>query len=164
MNKRLYHILVVLTFFIFTGLAHAAKIGTQAPDFTLADTGGKPVTLSSFKGKTVVLNFWATSCPPCLAELPSLEKLHREMEKEGVVVIGIALDQEAAPVKEVIKRDTLTFPILIDANKAVYFDSYGLFGLPITLVINKNGTIVDRVIGETAWDSAAMKEKLRKLR
>lgn len=161
------HIITAMLFVALVALATSAiavKIGTPAPDFTLKDTTGKTVTLSSFKGKTVILNFWSTGCPPCLAELPSLERLHRELSKTGVVVIGVAVERDVAAVNEVMARNKLSFPVLIDPDKEVYFDSYALFGLPITLIINKEGTIVERVIGEAAWDSSTMKEKIRNLR
>ena len=147
-----------------TTSAFAVKIGSPAPDFTLKDVTGKTVNLSSFRGKTVILNFWSTSCPPCLAELPSLENLHRELSKSGVVVIGVAVERDVTAVGEVVARKKLSFPVLIDPDKEVYFDSYALFGLPITLIINKDGTIVERVIGEAEWDSSAMKEKVRNLK
>ncbi len=161
------HIIAAILFVALaasTTSAFAVKIGAPAPDFTLKDVTGKAVSLSSFKGKTVILNFWSTSCPPCLAELPSLENLHREMGKTGVVVIGVAVERDVAAVNEVLARKKLTFPVLIDPDKEVYFDSYALFGLPITLIINREGIVVERVIGEAAWDSAAMKEKIRNLR
>jgi len=106
------HIIAAMLFVALsasTTSAFAVKIGTPAPDFTLKDVTGKTVSLSSFKGKTVILNFWSTSCPPCLAELPSLENLHREMGKTGVVVIGVAVERDVAAVNEVLARKKLTF-------------------------------------------------------
>ena len=156
--------LMVISSTCFAGTAFLLKIGLPAPYFTLKETTGKSLTLSSFRGKTVLLNFWSTTCPPCIAELDSLEALHRETATGGLVVIGIALERDAGPVQEVISRKKLTFAVLLDPDKEVYFDSYGLFGLPFTLIINKDGIVVQKVIGEADWNSPAMKEKIRTIR
>ncbi len=143
--------------------AFAVRTGGAAPDFALRDTMGRGVTLSSFRGKVVALNFWASTCPHCLAELPSLENLYRDLRSRGFVVLGVAVERNPAPVKEVIQRKKLTFPVVLDTDNGVYFDSYGLFGLPVTLIINREGIVVERIVGEVQWDSAAMKEELKKL-
>lgn len=164
MTRYLIILMLTVTMLTPATMAFAIKIGTAAPNFTLKDTTGKAVSLSSFRGKTVVLNFWGTNCPPCLAELPSLENLHRELGRSGVEVVGVVLDKDADAVKRIMAHDKLGYPVLLDPGKDVYFDSYGLFGLPITLIISKEGIVVDRVIGEAVWDSPAMKEKIAKIR
>ncbi|HEU0264780.1 MAG TPA: TlpA disulfide reductase family protein [Geobacterales bacterium] len=163
MYSKMTSLLTCLFLLTLVSTASAITIGKPAPDFTLLDTSGRPVTLSSFTGKVVVLNFWATTCPPCLAELPSLEDLHRHLLDRGGMVLGVAIDHDLPAVKEVMARKKISFPVLLDPNKEVSFDSYALFGLPITLIISKEGVVVDRVIGEAAWNSPEMKEKIDKL-
>ncbi len=142
------------------GLACA---GNTAPDFTLTNLEGQKVTLSSYKGKVVVLNFWGTWCEPCKAEMPSLNKLYLEHRDKGLVVFAISIDPSEQNVKSFISQKGYSIPVLIDNNKEVYFDSYGLFGLPVSVIIDRDGTIVQKVIGETAWDSRQMEEKIQKL-
>lgn len=100
MKSALTAAITFLLILVMAGLAQAISLGAPAADFTLSDTSGKAVSLSSFKGKTVILNFWSTTCPPCLAEMPSLENLHNQMGKKGVVVLGIAVEKDVSAVKE----------------------------------------------------------------
>ena len=134
-----------------------------APDFTLTNLEGQKVTLSSYRGKVVVLNFWGTWCEPCKAEMPSLNKLYLEHRDKGLVVLAISIDPSEQNVKSFISHKGYSIPVLIDNNKEVYFDTYGLFGLPVSVIIDRDGTIVEKVIGETAWDSRQMEEKIQKL-
>ncbi len=143
-----------------SGPAHAID---PAPDFTLLNLEGRNVSLSSYKGKVVVLNFWGTWCEPCKEEMPSLNKLYLEHRDKGFAVLAISLDPSEQNVKSFIAEKGYSFPVLLDKNKEVYFDKYGLFGLPISIIIDRNGAIVQKVIGETAWDSAQMEEKIQKL-
>lgn len=136
---------------------------TSAPDFTLNDIDGKKVNLSEFRGKVVLLNFWATWCGPCRAEMPSLHNLYNEYKDKGFVVIAISADTSEKPVKSFAKELKLSFPILMDKNKAVSFDDYGVLGLPTTFLIDKNGIIIEKIMGEREWDSPQMKEKILKL-
>lgn len=163
MPRLMPSLFLLLLLLSFPTVSGAIGIGKPAPDFTLTDTNGISVSLSSFKGSVVILNFWSTTCPPCLAEFPSLEELYRELGKRGLVVVGVAVENDLPAVKKVISRQKLTFPILLDPDKEVYFDSYALFGLPISLIIDKQGNIVDRFIGEVVWTSPKIKEKIGKL-
>ena len=76
------------------------QTGAAAPDFTLEDPGGRQVSLKELKGKVVFLNFWATWCPPCIQEMPTMEKLHQEMEKAGLVILAIDFQESPEEVKE----------------------------------------------------------------
>jgi peroxiredoxin len=152
---------VFCAFLMFSqGAAHAAN---TAPDFTLPNLEGTNVSLSSYKGKVVILNFWGTWCEPCKAEMPSLNKLYLEHRGNGLVVVAISMDKSEKDVKSFISQKGYSFPVLLDKNKEVYFDKYGLFGLPISVIIDRNGMIVQKVIGQTAWDSPQMEDKIRKL-
>jgi peroxiredoxin len=134
-----------------------------APDFTIADLDGHKVKLSSYKGKVVVLNFWGTWCEPCKAEMPSLNKLYLEHRDKGLVVLAVSIDPSEQAVKTFITQKGYSIPVLLDKDKEVFFDTYGLFGLPVSIIIDRNGTIVQKIIGEVAWDSAQMEDKIKKL-
>ncbi len=143
--------------------ALAVKVNSPAPDFTLKDMNGRAVTLAEQRGKAVILNFWSTTCAPCVAEIPGLNTLYRELSGHGLVVIGIALDGSAEPVRELIARLRLAYPIVLDSDKEVYFDSYGLFGQPISVLIDRNGTVVEQIIGQVDWLSPKIRQKVQNL-
>lgn len=144
-------------------ISQPAAAGNVAPDFTLPNLEGVNVKLSLYKGKVVVLNFWGTWCEPCKAEMPSLNKLYLEHRDEGLVVLAISIDPSNQNVKSFIQQKGYSIPVLLDRDKEVYFDTYGLLGLPVSVIIDRDGTIVQKVLGETPWDSPQMEEKIQKL-
>lgn len=164
---RFLHAVALLVFlttaFNSANAASAATAGAAAPDFTLPEIGGKKVSLSEYKGKAVVLNFWATWCAPCKAEMPSLNELYLELRNKGLVVLAVAVDSSDKPVRSFAAENKLAFPVLIDKEKEVHFDSYAVMGLPTTFLIDKKGVIVERIIGERDWSSPMMQEKVSKL-
>lgn len=122
--------------------------GFSAPDFTLDLLGGGTVTLSDLRGKPVVLNIWATWCPPCRKEMPAIEKVYRSYKDLGLVVIGLNLtSQDSEPaVSAFIQQLDLTFPIALDRDGSVG-DRYQLMGLPTTFFIDRQGVIQAVVVG-----------------
>jgi peroxiredoxin len=138
----------------------AVRLNTPAPDFSLRDLQGGKQTLSAYKGKVVVLNFWSTTCPPCVQELPSLNELHKEQKQAGLLVLGIALDPAEKPVRELVSKLRLEFPVMLDSNKDVYFDSYGLFGQPVSVIVDRSGLVREKIIGAVEWNSPQVKAKL----
>ena len=153
----------VLIINFIAGPIFAEASGPAAPDFTLADVHGKKVSLSGFSGKVVILNFWATWCGPCEAEMPSLNNLYQEFQSKGLAVIAISVDPTEKSVLSFIAEKKLAFPVLMDKNKEVYFDSYAVMGLPTTFIIDRSGVLIEKIMGEQEWDSAKMKEKILKL-
>ncbi|MFO0753626.1 MAG: TlpA disulfide reductase family protein [Thermodesulfovibrionales bacterium] len=143
--------------------AAAAGPGAAAPDFTLPDAGGKKVSLAEGKGKAILLHFWATWCGPCRAEMLSLSTLYREFRDKGLLVLAVSVDTSAKPVHAFLAEQNIPFPVLLDTEREVYFDTYAVFGLPTSFLINRDGVIAERIVGETAWDSPAVKEKVRRL-
>jgi peroxiredoxin len=154
----------VFTFGISSeNLAFAKTPDSLAPDFTLSDLDGKNVTLSKFRGKVVLLNFWNTWCGPCRAEMPSLNNLFLELKDKGLVVLSISIDTSEEPVRAFISERKIVFPVLMDKKQKVYAKKYFLYGLPVTFLIDKKGIIVEKFIGERDWSSQEMKEKIVRL-
>lgn len=152
---------ILLTCLCFlTNNAAAIQIAKAAPDFSLQDVNGKTYRLSDFKGKTIILNFWSTTCAPCVAEIPSLNNLYRDLKGSGLIVLGISLDRSVKPVKELTDKLQIVYPLLMDSQQDVYFDSYALFGQPVSVVVDRAGMVQEKLIGEVDWSSARVRSKL----
>jgi len=123
-----------------------------APDFLLKDIDGNTVRLQDLKGKVVLLNFWATWCPSCRFEMPSMEALHKELNSQGLAVLAVALRESAEDVRSFYNEHRLSFPALLDHN-AEASDLYETWSLPMSFVINKQGYVVGKVIGYRDWNS-----------
>ena len=134
-----------------------SKPGTQAHAFTLPDPHGKKLSLADFKGKAVVLNFWATWCSPCVAEMPGLIKLHEEYKDKGLIVLGVSADTDVDPVVQMVDRFKITFPIVVDAKGSTVL-KYGARALPTTYLIKANGEMLGYLHGARSWESAAARE------
>ncbi|MDD5438694.1 MAG: TlpA disulfide reductase family protein [Candidatus Omnitrophica bacterium] len=128
-----------------SGHAQQASLG-KATDFELTDINGNPVKLSSYQGKVIILNFFATWCPPCRMEMPDFNELYRERQNE-VVVIGINVGDESVPaIKNFVDRNKLLFPIAKDDGTVN--QAYGPFrAIPVTVVIGKDFNIARQYIG-----------------
>jgi len=118
-----------------------------APDFELKDLNGRVFRLTDYKGRVVLLNFFATWCGPCRQEIPHLLKLRQKFGDQGVEVIGVSLDHEVDTVlKPFIQRYEITYPVLLGTREVV-LDYGGIRGIPTTFVIDHNGTITDYFAG-----------------
>lgn len=134
-----------------TAPAAPVELDAPAPDFSLRNLSGASVSLSDFRGKVVLLNFWATWCPPCKAEMPSMESLYRQMKDDGLVILAVNIEQNGPEtVARFLKENPHSFPILFD-DQAEVQKLYGVYKFPETFVIRKDGTIDDRVIGAIDW-------------
>jgi cytochrome c biogenesis protein CcmG/thiol:disulfide interchange protein DsbE len=136
-----------------TGTSTAGRIpapqkGFLAPDFTLVDPNGNAYHLASLRGKAVLVNLWATWCPPCRAEMPAVEKYYRQYRSHGLVVLGVNATAQDYPLNIVpfVQEYNLTFPILLDETGAVA-QSYQVRSLPSSYFINRDGSIAEVVIG-----------------
>jgi peroxiredoxin len=126
-------------------------IGQTAPDLTLTDMQGQKVSLSQFRGKVVILNFWATWCPPCREEMPSMEKLHLDYQDKGLVMLAVNVEQNGKEVvADFLKKTPYSFPILLDEDQVVQ-NSYGVFRFPESFIIDRNGVVIERIIGARNW-------------
>jgi peroxiredoxin len=138
----------------------APQIGKFAPAFSLTDVNGKKVALSEYSGKVILINFWATFCGPCKAEMPSLNNLFLAFKNDGLIVLAISTDDSEKPVQSFMKEKSIAFPVLMDKDQEVYFDQYGVLGLPTSFLIDRDGIIRDKIRGERVWDAPDMKEKI----
>lgn len=116
-----------------------ATIGNPAPEFTLTDLTGKKVRLSDYSEKVVLIDFWATWCPPCKESIPFLESLYQRYKERGFVVIGISLDEETEIVERFKKRFKITYPILMGEEKTK--KDYRITGLPEMFILERNGNL-----------------------
>jgi peroxiredoxin len=133
---------------------YGLKAGTPAPPFALPVRGGGSVDLASLRGHVVVVNFWATWCPPCVAEMPSLDRLHRALSRDGLVVLGVSVDQDEAALTAFIEKSGgLTLKVLRDPGGAVASGRYLTTGYPETFVIDGAGVIRETYVGPADWDT-----------
>jgi cytochrome c biogenesis protein CcmG/thiol:disulfide interchange protein DsbE len=133
----------------------ASIAGKTAQDFALT-LGGKSEHLSALKGKVVVLNFWATWCPPCVEETPSLNRLEKYIDSRGGMILGVSVDEDAAAYEKFLKDQGVVFSTYRDPSKKSAAD-YGTTIYPETYIIDRHGKIARKFIGAQQWDSAEMR-------
>lgn len=127
-----------------------------APPFELPKLGGGTATLEAFRDRWLLLNFWATWCPPCVAELPALQRLHDTLESSGFSVVALASDREGERVVAPFATElALGFPILMDRRSEV-FQVYGARALPSSFIVDPKGRVVAAAKGEREWDAPDM--------
>jgi peroxiredoxin len=154
------------------GCYHGSKpssIGRAAPDFTLQDSDHR-VTLSQLRGKIVVLNFWATWCPPCVEEVPSLVQMQRKMQDKGVVVLAVSLDDDADDYHKFLKDHAVDLLTVRDSGQrtstgviAPVSEEYGTIKVPETYIIDRNGVIRRKLIGAVDWNQQEILDYLSRL-
>lgn len=127
-----------------------AKSPLDTIDFQLEDLYGTTRSLSSFQGKVVFLNFWATWCGPCRSEMPSMQKLYDELKDEGLEIVAVDLQEGKDQVKRFVDNGKLTFPVLLDKDGQTGA-VYGARSIPTTYLIDRKGSIFARVIGAREW-------------
>jgi len=137
------------------------EIGEPAPDFTLVDLQGKKWTLSELKGQVVFVNFWATWCPPCREEMPSMQKLYNMLPKEKFKMLAILSGDDPALADSFAKKLDLTMPILNDQDNTVGA-AYRLTGVPETFIIDKQGILREKFIGSAQWNAPVHVQMLMK--
>lgn len=143
------------------GSSHPPRIGTSAPDFIVQDTDHK-VELRNFRGKIVVLNFWATWCPPCVEEMPSLVQLEQRLSNKGVAVIGISVDVDGDAYHKFLKDYKVDFLTVRDPDQKTSH-LYGTFKYPETYIIDSKGIVRRKFIGAVDWSSPEIVDFLTKL-
>ncbi len=142
-----------------TDVSAARSGGGAAPSFSLPDLGGRSVSLADFRGKVVVLDFWATWCPPCRREIPDFIALQKQYGTEGLQIVGIALD-EPEKVQAFARQNGMNYPVLLGTDD-VAMRYGGIEGIPTTFIIDRGGRIVNRLEGYRP--RSVFEEEIRKL-
>ena len=136
------------------GLMEPMESKSKAANFNLENTKGEKVSLNDYKGKFVLLNFWATWCAPCRKEMPAMSNLHDDFKDAGLEVVGVHVGPSLAGIKKFLESVPVSFTILIDKDMSLA--SWGVQGLPTTFLINPEGLLIYKAIGEREWDSPEM--------
>ncbi len=121
-------------------------VGTAAEDFRLVDLDGKQQSLSQYRGKVVLVNFWATWCKPCTTEMPAMQATYDKLREKGFVVLAVNELEDEAKVREHIKQHGHTFPVLMDRDNKVA-NQFGVFGLPVSVFIDEKGVVQEYIKG-----------------
>lgn len=147
-------IAIAIVVAVYEGARHASHpkdgrpgaVNSPAASFSLQDLDGKPLNLANYRGKVVLLNFWATWCTPCRAEIPQFVDYQNKYGPQGLQLIGISMEDDAKPVREFYQQFKMNYPVAIgNANLA---ESYGgVLGLPVTFLIGRDGRIAAKYVG-----------------
>ncbi len=150
--KRLAGVLLILAVALTTCAAPdsggpvGVNQGNQARDFALESLAGAEVSLADHAGKVVLVNFWATWCPPCMAEIPELQEAYETYQDEELVVLGINVEEPREIVEPFVQSMGMTYPVLLDENGQV-MEMYRALGLPMSLIVDRQGVIQVRHVG-----------------
>ncbi|GLI39801.1 TlpA family protein disulfide reductase [Geobacter hydrogenophilus] len=153
--RKIFLILPILFLLTLMGCSKEAKPpveGNPAPDFTLNTLNGEVVKLSDLKGQVVIVNFWATWCPPCREEIPSMMRLNAAMAGKPFRMLCVSIDDGGkVAVEEFFRKTGFSLPALMDTDKRAG-KLYGITGVPETFVIDRHGVILKKVVGAMEWD------------
>ncbi len=139
--------MMLLALILLTGMAERPPlVGGPAPDFQLDQLGGPPTKMSDYRGKVVLLNFWATWCAPCKKEMPEMQAAYDALKDQGFVVLALNFGEKAAKAEKLVKEMGLTFPILLDPDVEVA-EQHRVVSLPVTFFIDPKGIIKEQVFG-----------------
>lgn len=148
---------------LYWDVSGAPQIGQEAPDLVFTSFEGKDYKLSDLKGKVVLLNFWATWCPPCREEIPSMENAYKELKDKGFVIVAINIDQGGKKAIIRFKRELpFSFPVALDPE-AKAARTYRVTSIPTNIIIDRQGKIVNKGVGAVNWDSLKARGLLAKL-
>jgi peroxiredoxin len=140
----------------------AVAVGDAAPAFRLTAETGQPVDLNDFRGRFLVLNFWATWCPPCVEEMPSLNQFHKQFAGRGVIVLGVSVDRDREAYQRFLERAGVEFLTVRDPERKVS-RLYGTFKYPETYFIDPQGKVVQKIIGKADWTDPRMFDYMNQL-
>jgi cytochrome c biogenesis protein CcmG/thiol:disulfide interchange protein DsbE len=151
------------------GRSKPSSIGNAAPDFTIQDSEHS-VTLSQYRGKIVVLNFWATWCPPCIEEMPSLVQMQKKMQEKGITVLAVSVDDDVDDYHKFLKDHSIDLLTVRESGQrtdkgvvAPVSSRYGTIKVPETYIIDRNGVIRRKFIGPVDWNQTEIVEYLSRL-
>ncbi len=136
--------------------------GDKAPNFSIVADNGKTVTAKEFGGKLLLLNFWATWCPPCIEEIPGLNEMAQQLGPKGLVVLGVSVDKDEAAYKQFLAKNPLAFLTARDPAETINL-SYGTIQYPESYLIDTNGKVLEKYISSQHWSSPQMLEHVQSL-
>ena len=135
----------------------------DAPEFKLEDQDGNFLKMSDYKGKVVVVNFWATWCPPCRKEMPSMQRAWEILQKEDIMMLAINVGEDSDQIFSFTAEYPVEFPLIMDSDSSVV-KQWKVRGLPTTYIVNPAGQIVYQAIGDREWDAEEILKQIRKLK
>ncbi len=155
---------VLLSLFMgsMTGCKRHAHLGQKAPDFSVVDSFGRQRTLASYHGRVLVLNFWASWCPPCVEETPALNTLHQELAGRPISILAISVDQDGQAYRKFLKSYQVQFPTARDPQ-ALIAQRYGTVKYPESYIIDAQGHMMRKVVGAYDWSRPQMLRFLKDL-
>ncbi len=130
---------------------HPVAIGDRAPDFSVPALPLGDLDLKNYIGQVVVVNLWATWCPPCVEETPSLVQFAEKMRDHGVVVLGISVDQDLTALKDFVQENKIPYPVGRDPNQTLS-SRYGTYQFPESYILDRHGRLAEKIIGATDWN------------
>ena len=140
-----------------------AKVLKTVPAFSLTSLEGTTITKENLKGKVVILDFWATWCPPCRAAIPHLTELYETFKAQGLEVVGVSLDQNKSDVVDFVKRNRVPYPIAIGTDNPITKDLGNISSLPTIIVLSKTSSIAFKVVGFNAEIGTKLESKVKEL-
>jgi len=155
-------LVVLVAVILHTMRDRVIEVGDPAPDFSVQTDGGVTMSPSDFGGRVLVLNFWATWCPPCIEEFPSLSAMQDRLKGEGVVVLGVSVDEDEAVYQRFLEQHSVSFSTARDPEARISAD-FGTFRYPETYIIDSGGQVVRKIIGPTVWTGDPMISYIRSL-
>jgi cytochrome c biogenesis protein CcmG, thiol:disulfide interchange protein DsbE len=148
---------------LYTSLHEAiVNAGDKAPDFSIASDNGRTITARDFGGKLLLLNFWATWCPPCIEEIPGLNEMARQLGPRGLVILGVSVDKDEAAYKQFLAKSPLAYLTARDPSESINL-SYGTIQYPESYLIDRNGKVLEKYISSQRWASPQMIEHVQSL-
>lgn len=141
---------------------HNVRVGDRAPDFNLTGEEGSGIQLRDYRGKVVLLNFWATWCPGCVDEMPSLNLLHQHLREKGLLVLGVSVDEDEVAYRDFLRRMKIRFPTVRDPERVVP-TRYGTLKYPETYLIDREGYVLRKYVGAENWMRPEIKNYLSSL-
>jgi len=138
---------------------HIIEPGDKAPNFSIVTDSGRTITRSDFGGRVLVLNFWATWCPPCVEEIPSLNAMQQQLASRGVVVLAISVNKNEETYRQFLNQARVSFLTARDPEADISA-SYGTYKYPETYIINKDGRVVAKMISNQNWTSPEVLQQI----
>lgn len=160
--KLFFSVVLLCLFFALSSAVQAGSAPKEAPDFSAPDITGKVQNLSSYRGRIVILNFWATWCPECVREIPSLNAFAEA--NRDVVVLGIASERSPEAVENFLSTSTVKYPIIVDATGDVFVRKYMIRALPSTIIIDRKGFIAGMIFGAENFQSTGFFDRIKRLK